>query len=175
LLLKSLALQIGQPVSVNELSNHLKVSAITIERYLDLLEKTFVIFSLSPFSSNLRNEMKKNRKFYFYDIGIRNALLGNFIELEYREDIGSIWENFCIADRIKSSITKKENAQFYYWQTYDGAEIDLVEESNGRLNTFEFKWNPRKKAKIPKSFEEKYPVEAYKVINRENLNELIKP
>ena len=171
-LLKSLALQIGKPVSIKELSDHLEIAFQTVERYLDLLEKTFVIFSLMPFSRNIRNEMKKNKKYYFYDCGIRNALLHNFSALDSRLDTGSLWENFIIAEKIKFDKTMGRNAQFYFWRTYDRAEIDLVEDLNGKINAFECKWNPRKQAKIPAAFAEKYEVESFKVINRESLHEI---
>ncbi|MCD4736465.1 MAG: ATP-binding protein [Bacteroidales bacterium] len=171
-LLKSLALQVGQTVSINELSNHMNISSQTVERYLDLLEKAFVIFSLNPFSRNIRNEMKKNKKIYFYDTGIRNAIIGNFSPLENRQDVGALWENFCVADKIKYNSTMGIQNKFYYWRTYDGAELDLIEEKEGSLSVYEFKWSPRKKTKIPNSFAEKYDVSSFKVINKNNLSEL---
>jgi len=173
-LLKALALQIGNLVSINELSSLCGTSNITIERYLDLLEKSFVIFKLGSFSKNLRNELKKSRKYYFFDLGIRNALLNNFIPLEERTDIGGIWENFCIAEYMKTIEYAERNANLYFWRTYDGAEIDLIEEYEGKLYAFEFKWNEKKKAKLPKSFSEKYDVEAFATINRRNFNMLMK-
>ncbi len=173
-LLKALALQIGNLVSINELASLCSTSTITVERYLDLLEKSFVIFKLGSFSKNLRNELKKSRKYYFFDLGIRNALLNNFIPLEERTDIGGMWENFCIAEYMKTIEYAERNANLYFWRTYDGAEIDLIEEYEGKLYAFEFKWNEKKKATLPKSFSEKYGVEAFVTINRRNFNMLMK-
>ncbi|MCF8361720.1 MAG: ATP-binding protein [Prolixibacteraceae bacterium] len=173
-LLKALALQIGNLVSINELASLCSTSTITVERYLDLLEKSFVIFKLGSFSKNLRNELKKSRKYYFFDLGIRNALLNNFIPLEERTDIGGMWENFCIAEYMKTIEYAERNANLYFWRTYDGAEIDLIEEYEGKLYAFEFKWNEKKKATLPKSFSEKYDVETFVTINRRNFNMLMK-
>lgn len=171
-LVKALALQIGNLVSVNELANLCGTSAITIERYLDLLEKSFVIFKLGSFSKNLRNELKKSRKYYFYDLGIRNAVLNNFVRLEQRTDIGALWENFCVAEYIKTLEYSGQSSNLYFWRTYDGAEVDLIEEREGKLFTFEFKWNENKKASLPKSFSEEYAVAEFTVINRRNFNKL---
>lgn len=173
-LVKALALQIGNLVSVNELANLCGTSTITIERYLDLLEKSFVIFKLGSFSTNLRNELKKSRKYYFYDLGIRNAVLNNFVRVEQRTDIGALWENFCIAEYIKTLEYSGQSSNLYFWRTYDGAEIDLIEEREGKLYTFEFKWNENKKVSLPKSFSEKYTVEKFTAINRRNFNKLAK-
>lgn len=169
-LLKAVALQVGNLVSIPELANLTGVSVITIERYLDLLEKSFVIFKIGSYSSNLRNELKKSKKYYFYDNGIRNAVLNNFSPVDERTDVGALWENFCIAEYFKVLAKKESFSNLYFWRTYDGAEIDLVEEKDGKINAFEFKWNPKKKAKIPNSFKEAYPVESYKVVNSENFN-----
>jgi len=169
-LLKAVALQVGNLVSIPELANFTGVSVITVERYLDLLEKSFVIFKIGSYSSNIRNELKKSKKYYFYDNGIRNAVLNHFTPVDERTDVGALWENFCIAEYIKVLTKKERFSNLYFWRTYDGAEIDLVEERDGRINAFEFKWNPKKKARIPASFNEIYPVESYQVINRDNLN-----
>lgn len=168
-LLKALALQLGNLVSIPELANLTGVSALTVERYLDLLEKSFVIFRLGSFSSNLRNELKKSRKYYFYDNGIRNAVLNNFVPIDERTDIGALWENFCISEYLKLNENKGIFSNYYFWRTYDGAEIDLVEERDGKLFTFEFKWNPNKTATIPESFMSGYQVSELKVINRDQL------
>lgn len=173
-LVKALALQIGNLVSVNELANLCGTSTITIERYLDLLEKSFVIFKLGSFSKNLRNELKKSRKYYFYDLGIRNALLNNFVRLEQRTDIGALWENFCVAEYIKTLEYAGQSSNLYFWRTYDGAEIDLIEEREGKLYAYEFKWNENKSATLPKSFSEEYVVEQFSIINRRNFNKLAK-
>ncbi len=172
-LLKALALQIGQEVSVRELSNLLKVSVETIQRYLTLLEKTFVVFSLTSFSRNLRNEIAKGKKYYFYDLGIRNSLLQNFTLTGNRNDIGQLWENFCLLERLKANQAADRRVNSYFWRTYSQKEIDLIEESGGKLNTFEFKWNPRSSAKIPAVFAEAYPGSSYQIISKNNLYEFV--
>lgn len=171
-LLKALALQIGQLVSVNELSKLVGVSAPTVEKYLDLLEKTFVIINLMSYSNNLRNELKKSRKYYFIDNGIRNAVLNNFSNLMNRSDIGALWENFCVIERLKYNSNNRFHRTLYFWRTYDGAEVDLVEIENENLSAIEFKWNRSKKRNLPKSFAEKYKVRDFKTISPENLHEL---
>lgn len=168
-LLKALALQVGNLVSVSELAGLTGVSALTVERYLDLLEKSFVIFKLGSYSKNLRNELKKSRKYYFYDNGIRNAVLNNFVPIAERTDTGSLWENFCVSEYLKLTEYKEYLSNLYFWRTYDGAEIDLVEDRDGKLYAFEFKWNPNKKPPIPKSFKENYNVANYEIINHRNL------
>jgi predicted AAA+ superfamily ATPase len=173
-LLTSLALQVGSQVSVNELSNLLKISRISIELYLDLLEKTFVIFNLGSYSTNLRNEIKKNRKYYFYDNGILNALTNNYNPVTARKDIGVLWENFCVSEFIKQNHNSNRYANLYFWRTYDGAEIDLVEEMNGELRAFEFKWSSKRKPRLPASFAEKYGVEKLTTITPQSLHELIR-
>ncbi|MFC2080768.1 ATP-binding protein [Bacteroidota bacterium] len=172
-LLKALALQTGSQVSYNELSGLLGVSRATIEKYTDLLEKNFVIYSLPSYSSNLRNEIKKSRKFFFYDTGIRNALIGDFKPLENRVDAGALWENFCISQRIIFNSVAKSSANTYFWRTYDGAEIDLVEEYNGSLSAFEFKMKLKGKGRIPESFVTKYEPVKTKIISPSNLFELL--
>lgn len=172
-LLKALALQIGQLVSTNELSNLLGVARPTIEKYLDLLEKSFVIFNLPAYSSNLRNEIRKSKKYYFYDLGIRNALIGNFTPVENRTDIGGLWENFCVVERLKWLNTNQPLTNCYFWRTYDGAEIDLIEEFNGKLTAYEFKWNLKRKALLPKSFSEKYEVSSFSIISYSSFSRLI--
>lgn len=171
-LLKAIALQVGAQVSVNELSNMLGISRITVEKYLDLLEKSFVIISVSSLSTNLRNEIKKSKKYYFQDSGIRNAIINNLTQIDNRTDVGALWENFCLAERIKWLNINDPYTNIYFWRTYDGAEIDLVEESNSRFRIFEFKWNKRRKKKIPESFSKTYAVDDIKVITPENLHQL---
>lgn len=167
-LLKALALQIGNQVSVNELSSLLGIASQTVEKYLDLLEKNFVIYQLGTFSSNLRNELKKSRKYYFCDLGIRNALLNNFSPLNSRMDVGLLWENFCVNERMKLNNANEKRVNYYFWRTYDGAEIDLIEESNGNLELFEFKWRNKSNVKVPASFEVKYGKNDFNVISNEN-------
>jgi len=172
-LLKALALQIGQMVSISELSNLVRLSSPTVEKYLDLLEKTFVIFSFPTYSSNLRNEIKKSKKYYFWDLGIRNALIQNYSALSNRQDVGGLWENFCIVEKIKFNNNHQKHRSTYYWRTYDGAEIDLIEVENEKISAFEFKWNPNKTARLPRSFAEKYDVQKFITINPKNFNELL--
>ena len=167
-LLKALALQVGSQVSVNELSGLLGIASQTVEKYLDLLEKNFVIYQLVTFSTNLRNELKKSRKYYFYDLGIRNALLNNFSPLNSRLDVGLLWENFCVNERMKLNNANEKRVNYYFWRTYDGAEIDLIEESNGKLELFEFKWRIKSNVKVPASFESKYGKNKFKVVSKEN-------
>ncbi len=173
-LLTALALQVGAQVSVNELSNLLKITRNIVELYLDLLEKTFIIFHLVSYSTNLRNEIKKSKKYFFYDNGVLNALIANYSPVSARKDIGALWENFCISERIKFNHYNSHFANLYFWRTYDGAEIDLVEEQNGKIKAFEFKWNIKRKAKLPASFAEKYGVEKLNIITPQNAHELIK-
>ncbi len=172
-LLKALALQVGSQVSLHELSNLLQVSSATVGRYIDLLEKNFVIFSLPSYSTNIRNEIKKSKKYFFYDNGIRNAIIGDFTPLTNRRDIGQLWENFCINEIIKNSEYSTELANFYFWRTYDGAEIDLIKQKDAKLFIYEFKWNPNKKYNFPKSFLENYAVTETHIIHRDNLHQLL--
>ena len=172
-LLKSLALQPGSQVSNHELAGMLGVASATIEKYLDLLEKCFVIFSLPSFSSNLRNEIRKSKKYYFYDLGIRNALIASFGNIENRSDIGALWENYCIAERLKYNEIHHPGASLYFWRTYDGAEIDLVEDYNGELQAFEFKWKPRKSHSFPASFINEYHPVRCTFIAKNDIQKLI--
>jgi hypothetical protein len=168
-LIKLLALQVGNMVSMHELSIKLGITVPTVERFIDLLEKTFVIFGLGSFNSNSRNEIRKSRKFYFCDNGIRNAVINNFSPVENRNDIGALWENFCISERMKLNQLKTGKVNMFFWRTYDGAEIDLVEESNGNLAAYECKWNSKKQPGLPVSFKTKYYSEQLYVINPGSL------
>ncbi len=174
-LMQALALQTGQQVSYHELGETAGLDNETVENYIDLLEKSFVIYRLMPFSRNLRNEIKRSRKIYFYDNGIRNALINNFNFLNLRGDTGMLWENFLITERIKYTEYHKISVNRYFWRTHSGQEIDYVEKRNGKLYAYEFTWNPRKKKKIPKAFLENYPVEEAKVIHKDNFHEFILP
>lgn len=167
-LLKAIALQIGHEVSYRELSNLLKVAVETVQRYLLLLEQSFVIYSLSSFSRNLRNEISRGRKYFFYDTGIRNALLQNFTPLANRNDAGQLWENFCINERIRYNQALDRRVNIYFWRTFQQQEIDLIEEIDGKLHAFEFKWNPAKSKKPPAGFLEAYSNSTFQVINKEN-------
>ncbi|OGI30282.1 MAG: hypothetical protein A3G09_02075 [Candidatus Moranbacteria bacterium RIFCSPLOWO2_12_FULL_48_12] len=171
-LLKLVALQLGQEVSYNELAKELGVSRQTIRKYLDVLEQSFVIFTLHAFARNLRNEVKKSVKIYFYDTGIRNGLVQNFQPLRLRDDIGALWENYCIAERQKWSANHSRTVNAYFWRTYGQKEVDYVEEEGGQLKGFEFKWNPKKKARIPSEFVSVYGAE-YSVINTSNYRQFL--
>lgn len=172
-LVRALALQIGSEVSYNELSRIVGVDKATVESYIDLLEKCFVVFRLPAYSSNLRSEIKRGRKIYFYDNGIRNALLSNFAPLELRDDVGMLWENMMVSERIKRNSYSRSYAQMYFWRTQQQQEVDLIEEQDGRLTAFEFKWNNKKKAKLPKTFIDNYPNTDFKVISPDNYVEFV--
>ena len=172
-LVRALALQIGSEVSYNELSRTVGVDKATVESYIDLLEKCFVVFRLPAYSSNLRREIKRGRKIYFYDNGIRNALLSNFAPLELRDDVGMLWENMMVSERIKRNSYSRSYAQMYFWRTQQQQEVDLIEEQDGRLTAFEFKWNTKKKAKLPKPFIDNYPNTDFKVISPDNYVEFV--
>jgi len=167
-LLKALAFQTGNEVSYNELAATLQTTKETIEKYVRLLEQSFIIFRLSPFSRNLRTELKKMRKIYFYDVGIRNALISAFGPVELRNDIGGLWENFLIAERMKYLHNNMKFPSRYFWRTHQQQEVDYLEEKNLKLSAFEFKWNPRKKAALPKIFKETYPEAVLELINKDN-------
>lgn len=166
-LLRLLALQIGSEVSLNELANALQMSKDTVASYIDLLEKSFVVFRLTGFSRNLRKEIVKMDKIFFYDLGVRNALLDNFNPLDTRNDGGALWENFLITERRKRNAYRHELARGYFWRTYTGAEIDYVEEGNGQLAGFEFKFS-KKTAAAPKSWTENYPEARFAFVNLDN-------
>ena len=174
-LLRALALQLGNEVSYNELSGLLQVDNKTISTYIDLLEKAFVVFRLTPYRRNLRTEIGKSRKIYFYDTGIRNALIANFNPLSIRQDTGAIWENFLIAERIKRNHYSRKWVNQYFWRTTLQQEIDYLEESEGRINAFEFKWSDSSGVKIPKSFLSSYPEASVKIITRKNFSDFIHP
>jgi uncharacterized protein len=167
-LLKLLALQTGSTVSVNKLSNALNISTHTVENYIILLEQSFVLFRLRGYSRNLSKEICKMDKIYFYDIGIRNAILGNFLPMENRSDTGAIWENFVIAERRKILSYRESFVNTYFWRTYTGAEIDYIEEKNGMLSAYEIKHNS-KIVKSPQTWTETYPDSSFDTINLENF------
>jgi predicted AAA+ superfamily ATPase len=171
-LLKALALQIGSEVSYNELSQLVGVDKNTINSYIDLLAQGYVIFKLPSFSKNLRNEIKFNQKIYFYDTGVRNMLIGNFSPLDNRIDKGGLWENFLISERIKNLKYNGSLTNSYFWRTTRQQEIDYVEENSGIITGYEFKWNPKAKTKIYKSFIEAYN-STIEVINRGNFREFL--
>jgi len=166
-LLKLLALQIGSEVSLNELATQLGVNRTTIERYLNLLEQTFVIFRVRAFSRNPRKEIAKGFKVYFYDLGIRNAVISQFNGLNLRSDVGALWENFCIVERIKARYAQKRGAEFYFWRTYAQQEVDWVEINEGMPTAYEFKWGSGKSGGL-RAFAEAYPDAPTQVITPEN-------
>ncbi|MBN1926122.1 MAG: ATP-binding protein [Prolixibacteraceae bacterium] len=171
-LLKLLAFQMGNEVSLNELSNNLGIAKQSVERYLDLLEKTFIIKRVGGFSRNLRKEVIKSSRYYFFDNGIRNALINNFNDFSKRNDTGMLWENFMFIERLKTKSYKRIFSNDFFWRTYDKQEIDLVEEREGKLYGFEFKLNPRK-VKAPKAWKEAYTDAEFHVISKENFLEFL--
>ncbi len=173
-ILQALALQIGSEVSFNELGKLLGLNSHTIQRYIDLLEKSFVIFHLRSFSRNLRNELKKSRKIYFYDNGIRNAILGDFKQLNLRNDTGALWENYLVSERIKHNSYSLFYGKNYFWRTQQQQEIDYIEDIDGVLNTYEFKWSNTRLPKITNTFAKNYPDHTYTVINPDNYQLFIK-
>lgn len=171
-LLQALALQIGKEVSYTELGKSVGAEKRTIMNYVQILEKAFIIFQLKPFSRNLRKELKKMRKIYFFDTGIRNSLINNFNAFNLRQDIGDLWENFVISERIKYNNLSNIDNNIYFWRTHDQKEIDYIEERNGTLYAFEIKWGV-KKYRSPKEFLETYKNSEFKLINRENYQEFV--
>lgn len=165
-LLSALALQLGSEVSLTELGNLVGLDLKTVERYIDLLEKNYVIFRLPPYYSNQRKTLSKLNKIYFYDLGIRNTLINNFNPINLRTDVGALWENFLIVERMKLRQYRSINASQYFWRTYDKAEIDLVEEREGKLFGYEFKWGQERTA--PKSWLE-YPNATFTLVNKDNF------
>lgn len=172
-LLISLAAQIGNEVSYNELAGTIGIDKDTINKYLDILEKAFVIFKLHPFSRNLRTEITKLRKVYFYDTGIRNALITNFNGLSLRNDKGALWENFLIVERLKMNSSLSLDTKSFFWRTSQQQEIDYLEELEGNLSVFEFSWNINKKKKIPLTFSKAYDIQSSEIITTENYGSFL--
>lgn len=174
-LLKLLAFQVGSEVSLNELGTTLSIDVKTARNYLDLLEKAFVIFRLGGFSRNLRKEVTQKAKYYFYDNGLRNAVIAQFNRLDQRDDVGPLWENFMVMERRKFLAYLPEYANLYFWRTYDQQEIDLVEERGGDLVGYEFKWSPKKRISPPKDWLKTYSNAGFSVISPDNYQELVFP
>ena len=172
-LLRLIAFQMGSEVSYDELARQLGLSRNTIEKYLDLLSKIYVIYKLPDFSQNKRKEITKSSKWYFTDNGIRNAVINDFRVMSMREDVGLLWESFLIGERMKKRNNANEFASFYFWRSYTMQEIDLIEEFNGKISAFEFKWN-NKKVKAPSRFLENYPHADFNVINKTNFWDFVK-
>ncbi|MDR3000475.1 MAG: ATP-binding protein [Fibromonadaceae bacterium] len=170
-ILKALALQVGSEVSPNEIATSIQIDRKTVLSYFSLLEQAFVIFKLAPFVKNRRDEIKKMNKYYFYDNGILNALTNNFLSLENRKDVGALWENYLVSERRKFNEHRGLKPNSYFWRTHSGSEIDLIEELNGELAPFEFKYNSGKLARGANSFVETYKSKEIKVINKNNVFE----
>ncbi|MBI2269480.1 MAG: ATP-binding protein [Bacteroidetes bacterium] len=172
-LLQALALQVCNEISYNELAQIISADPVTVERYIGLLEQAFVIFRLYSLSRNHRNELKKSRKVYFYDNGIRNALIANFNPLSLRQDTGALWENFMVSERIKHTHYNDIYCNRFFWRTLQQQEIDYIEEREGKLFAFEFKWNKKVKPKFPKTFASAYPNAEMKMVTPDNYEEFI--
>lgn len=173
-ILLALALQLRSEVNINELSRTIGIDRSTVEQYVALLEKAMVVFRVQPLARNVRNEINTSRKIYFYDNGIRNAIIGNFKMPELRQDIGDLWENFAISERMKAQHYQKWYGRNYFWRTYQQQEIDWIEELDGTFSTFEFKWNPLKKSKkMSITFLNNYPVIKSMVVTPDNVNEYL--
>ncbi len=171
-LLQALALQIGNEVSYKELATLLSMDKLTVEKYVDILEKAFIIFKLPPLSRNLRKEIGRMRKIYFYDTGVRNSLIRNYNDFSVRNDVGAMWENFMIAERMKNNDNEGKKVNSFFWRTYDQKEIDYVEEYGGKIDGFEIKW--REDAyKIPKDFTESYVGSSVSLVNRSNFRKFV--
>lgn len=173
-LLIALALQVGSEVSYNEIAQTIGTDNKTVEKYIDLLEKCYVIFRLNAFNRNLRTELKKGKKIYFYDNGVRNAVIQNFAPLSLRQDIGALWENFFISERLKANHYKGNYAKSFFWRTTQQQEIDYIEENDGKFTAFEMKWNPNKRqTSFPTPFLNNYPIKETVVITPENYLEWV--
>ncbi len=171
-LLQALAIQMGNEVNYNELSQLVEINKVTVQKYIEILEKGYIVFRLNSFSRNIRNEIKQNRKIYFIDNGIRNMIIGNFASLDLRTDKGALWENFLVSERRKQNLYKDTFAKMYFWRTKQQQEIDYIEEKEGQFAGFEFKWQG-KKAKIPQRFIDEYNAEGH-IIDRSNFREFVR-
>lgn len=167
-LLRLIAFQCGAEVSYNELAGQLGISKNTVENYLDLLSKVFIVYKLGAYSTNQRKEVSKSSKWFFYDNGIRNAIVNDFRLLALRNDTGLLWENYLIAERIKKNAYQQKNVQYYFWRNYNQQEVDLIEVENGQPTAFEFKYSPAKKVKKPAAFDAAYPEADFQVISKNN-------
>lgn len=172
-LLKALAFQVGNEVSYNELSRLVELDKETVERYIHYLEQVFIIFRLTSFNRNLRSELKRSRKIYFYDNGLRNMIIANLSPVRNRQDVGALWENFLVSERMKFTHYNHLYANRYFWRTHAQQEIDYLEDYDGQLHAYEFKWNPGKKTHFSKTFIQAYQNSKTKVINRENYHEFL--
>ena len=172
-LLQLLAFRIGRDVSITELASAAGMNKNTVDRYLDLLEKAYVIYSRHGFSRNLRKEITKSRRYCFYDNGVRNGLVGNFNPLALRDDVGALWENYVLAERMKRNLYQGRQPMSYFWRTYDRQEVDLVEDQDGQLLAAETKWSPRKPPKAPGGWRKAYPGSAFRVVHPKNYLDFV--
>lgn len=171
-LLQALALQIGNEVSYTELAQTVGANKVTVENYVRILEQAYIVFRVGPFSRNVRNELKKKRKIYFYDLGMRNALINNLNPIALRQDIGALWENFLVSERLKRNSNAGIAVNRYFWRTTSGKEIDYLEDAGGALRGYEFKWK-KERFSIPKEFLIGYPGSDVSLVNRENYREFL--
>lgn len=171
-LLRLIAFQIGKEVSLSELGTQLAIDRKTVARYLDIFEKSFILFNVRGFSRNLRKEVSKSSRYYFYDLGVRNALIANFNAIELRNDVGELWENFVFIERLKKRSYKNIFANVYFWRTWDQKEIDIVEEREGKLFGYECKWSPSK-TKAPKDWVKNYPEASFEIIGRKDYLDFV--
>jgi len=174
-LLRLLAFQIGQEVAISELASNLALDRVTVEKYLDLLEKSFVIYKIGGFSRNLRKEIAKTDRYYFYDNGVRNALIENFNDIKLRGDKGQLWENFLLVERLKLNQNLGRRANYYFWRTYDQKEIDLIEEREGKIYGFEFKWQGKIRPIVEKEFTQAYKGAEVETVNQDNFTDFLVP
>lgn len=175
-LLQALARQIGNQISYREIATIVGLDSKTVERYIDILEKSYIVFRLGSFARNLRNELKQSKKIYFYDLGIRNAVISDFRAAEIRDDVGALWENYVIVELMKQLSYSREFKNLWFWRSQQQQEIDLIEEADGKLQAIEIKWNPHKaNTKIPSSFAQAYPEADFRVITPRNLDRFLLP
>lgn len=172
-LLRIIAFRIGKEISIEGIGNELGISKNTVEKYLDLLSKVFILYKVTGFSRNLDNEITKKNRWYFYDNGIRNAVISGFRRLSLRDDHGELWENYLVSERLKCQAYGQINTNNYFWRTHTKQEIDWIEERSGKISAFEFKWNPRKKGKVPSSWTKGYPHASFKQIDPDNYLDFI--
>ncbi len=172
-LLQALALQVGSEVSFNELGRILGLTSITVQRYIDLLEKSYVLFHLRSFSRNVRSELKKSRKIYFYDNGVRNAMIGDYKPLDLRTDTGALWENYVISERMKHNSYNAYYGKSYFWRTQQQQEVDFIEDYDGVLHAYEFKWSTTKQPRLTETFAKNYPDHTFAVISPDNYQDFV--
>ena len=173
-LLQALALQVGSEVSFNELGRLLGLNSVTVQRYIDLLEKSFVVFHLRSFSRNVRSELKKSRKIYFWDNGVRNAIIGDFKSLGLRPDVGALWENYVISERLKHNAYNSFYGKSHFWRTQLQQEVDYVEDIDGALHAYEFKWSKTKQPRLTETFAKNYPDHTFEVVSPDNYQDFVK-